>query len=164
MRRGSLVVILIIAAMACGIAGQASAATATANLSLSLNVPSTCTVATSAVNFGSYASAGVFGNGAVTVKCTDMTGYSVALNAGGHYDTAFRNMDDGSNNHLQYLLYKDAALSAEWGDSATYTQGTVQTGIGLGTDQVLTVYGWVTPGATVPAGAYSDTVQVTVTY
>jgi spore coat protein U-like protein len=65
---------------------------------------------------------------------------------------ARRSLSDG--------LYKDAARTQLWESSA----GEQVTGSGAGTVQNLPVYGRIPPQATPPAGTYSDTVVVTVTY
>jgi spore coat protein U-like protein len=64
---------------------------------------------------------------------------------------------------LNYNIYTSAARTTVWGNgtSGTATIG----GTGTGTSQSVTVYGRVGSGQTsVPAGAYADTVAVTVTY
>lgn len=61
---------------------------------------------------------------------------------------------------VTYGLYKDAARSQPWGSAGTQ----LVTGSGAGAAQNLPVYGRVLPQSTPPAGSYTDTVVVTVTY
>ena len=69
-------------------------------------------------------------------------------------------MKSGANT-IPYAIYSDAPLSTNWGN--TIGTDTVS-GTGSGILQVFTVYGKIPAGATAPAGAYTDTVTVTVTY
>lgn len=64
-------------------------------------------------------------------------------------------------NSIAYQLYQNATRSTVWGN--TVGTNTVA-GTGNGNVQLLTVYGSVPAQATPPAGTYSDTVTVTVTY
>src|SRR5436190_1433424 len=66
-------------------------------------------------------------------------------------------------NLLNYNIYTTSARTTVWGDgtASTATIG----GTGSGSAQSVTVYGRVGSGQTsLPAGAYADTVAVTVTY
>ncbi len=75
---------------------------------------------------------------------------------------ANRRMAAGAN-LLNYNIYTTTARTTVWGDGTSSTSAI--TGTGSGTAQSVTVYGRVTSGQTsVPAGSYSDTVAVTVTY
>ncbi len=70
-------------------------------------------------------------------------------------------MTNGSDG-ITYGLYKDAARSQLWEDANT--PGSTVAGTGTGSAQSATVYGRVSAQGTPSAGAYSDTVVVTVTY
>jgi spore coat protein U-like protein len=71
-------------------------------------------------------------------------------------------MTSGAN-LLNYNIYTTAARTTVWGNG---TGGTAAIGgTGSGVAQAVTVYGRVGSGQTsVPAGAYADTVAVTITY
>lgn len=133
-----------------------------------------CTIAatTAGVAFGSYnpfSAANNDSTGHIDVTCTAVlagTGsYTIALNAG-HGSFANRQLMSGVN-FLNYNVYADSARSQIWGD-----------GIGGGTVMVsdtynilllpvtrsYTVYGRIPGSQNKPAGTYSDTLTITVTY
>jgi len=62
---------------------------------------------------------------------------------------------------IDYELHRDAARSLPWGLAGS---GQSQSAIGSGTEQTFAVFGRVPVQPTPPAGSYSDTVVVVVTY
>jgi spore coat protein U-like protein len=155
------------AALAAALPGAAQAATASTTLSVTATVTSNCTVSTTPVAFGSIdviAGTNADATGGVTVTCTNGTGWSAAAGVGGGAGATFasRKMTAGAN-LLNYTLYTDAARTSVWGDGSGTTATVSNTGSGAA--QAFTVYGRVPLGqTTVPAGGYSDTVAVTITY
>lgn len=145
----------------------AEAGTATSNLSVTATVTANCTVSTSAVAFGNVntiTGGNVDASGGITVTCTNGTSWTAAAGAGSGTGAtiATRKMASGGN-LLNYSLYTDSGRTSVWGDG---TSGNVTiTGTGNGGAQSTTIYGRVPSGQTsAPAGSYSDTVAVTVTY
>jgi spore coat protein U domain-containing protein, fimbrial subunit CupE1/2/3/6 len=67
---------------------------------------------------------------------------------------------------MNYNLYTDAARTTIWGNSAVAPTWVAGTGAGMGTAQVLTVYGRVPSGQTdLAVGSFVETaITVTVTY
>jgi len=65
---------------------------------------------------------------------------------------------------LDYQLYLDSARTQVWGDGAggtnTWTSGALSDGV----DVHVPVYGRIRAGQNVPAGAYADTITVTVEF
>lgn len=62
---------------------------------------------------------------------------------------------------IGYTLYQDSSFQTVWGSTAgTNTNDST----GTGAAQSYTVYGKVTSSLNVPAGNYSDTVTIDVTY
>lgn len=101
----------------------------------------------------------------VSVTCTTDAAYDLALDDGGNASATTRRMTDDGTNFVSYRLYSDAAHTTLWGDDTTF--GSVNAGTGNGIEQDITVYGRVESGdnaTTPPAGAYSDTVTVSVTF
>ena len=101
----------------------------------------------------------------VSVKCTKNSAYTVGLNAGttSGATIAQRKMANGSDT-MDYNLYSNGGRTTVWGDSAgSWVSGT---GAGMGTAQVLNVYGRVAAGQTnLAVGTFTEpTVTVTVTY
>ena len=68
--------------------------------------------------------------------------------------------------YMQYNLFTNSGRTTVWGNSATAPTWVSGTGAGMGTGQVLTVYGRVPTGQTnLAVGSYAETsVTVTVTY
>lgn len=156
---------IAIAALA---ATPANAATATSSLSSTATVTSNCDVSTTAVGFGSVnviSGANVDATGGLSVTCTSGTAWSAdaGVGAGTGATMAVRKMANGAN-LLNYVLYTDTARTTVWGNAADATTLKIS-GTGTGSAQANTIYARVPSGQTsLPAGAYSDTVTVTVTY
>lgn len=149
--------------------GTASfAATTTTTFGVSATVVDSCAVSATALGFGnvdpvSLASTAVDATTTVDVTCANGTTYDVGLDAGTATGATVttRQMTSGANT-MNYALYSDSGRTTNWGN----TVGTdTVAGTGDGTAQSLTVYGRIASGqGTVPTGAYSDTITVTVTY
>ena len=144
-------------------AGTAEAATSTSTFNVTATVQATCTVSATNLAFGVYTGAQAMGTSAISVACTNTTTYQVGLNAGtaSGATVTTRQMTGPSSALLNYALYRDAARTQNWGNTAsTDTVG----GTGDGNTRSITVYGTVPAGQLVAPGSYSDTVVVTVTY
>ena len=143
----------------------ALAATVQQNITVSLAIQAECKIqATTNMSFGTN---GVIdtnrdATSTMDIQCTNTTPYVVSLNAGAGTGatTAVRKLTSGGNT-ADYALYREAGRTTTWGEnSGTDTVA----GTGNGAVQQLTIYGRM-PIQTTPApGAYSDTVQITVTY
>ena len=150
-------------------AQPALAATASSTLDVSATVTSNCVVSTTALAFGDVdvtSGSDVDGTGGLSVTCTSGTGWTATSDAGGSTGAtlAVRKLSDGTN-FLNYALYTDSARTTVWGDGTTVGADGTFTGTGTGSEQASTIYGRVPSGQTnLPAGAYTDTVNVTVTY
>ncbi len=121
---------------------------------------------TSSVNFGNVTGGSATANGDVSVTCSENVAYHITLDAGLNYAAGARNLSDGGAGRFGYALYKDPALTSEWGDSDyanTFTGGSSLADTGNGALQAHTVYGRLLPGTGTP-GLYTDTVTVTVVY
>ncbi len=122
----------------------------------------TCTVSVTPVNFGNYSpfAAALDSTGQVSVNCTGVASYTVTMNAGIHGGGSFvgRRMSNGQS-ALSYQLYSDAARTMVWGDGSGGS-----TSVSAPSSGALTVYGRVPARQNVSAGAYSDTILVTIDY
>jgi spore coat protein U-like protein len=146
-------------------AGAPQQAEASTTVAVSAAVLSSCLVTALPLAFGTYLptqSTNTTAQTSVSVTCTNGTPYNVGLNAGiGTGATvATRKMTSGAN-LLSYSLYSDGGYSTVWG--STIGTNTV-TGTGSGLVQTITVYGSITALQAVPAGAYTDTITVSLTY
>lgn len=138
------------------------------------NVVSSCRItSTTDINFGTYDPADVNNtvaldaNGSIAVRCVKGTVANVAIEQGSNpapgstCAAPLRRMAGGAD-LLAYAIYQDAARTTIWGcdptNDQTFTAATVLT------PTTLTTYGRIPPGQDVGIGAFSDTVNVTVTF
>lgn len=152
-----------------GFTAVADAGTASTTLNVSFTAVAACTVSTTAVNFGSGTGlTDVLANGDVTVNCASGTPYHIALDAGLHTQPNMARAISNGTNAEYYTLSKNNSNWLEWGDSDysnTYSGGSSLADTGSGSAQAHTVYGYLYSSVSaLPAGAYSDTVTVTVYY
>jgi len=148
-----------------------ASSTVTNTLNVSATVPSACTFGTiGTLDFGSLDSSFTAGttdkNGTSTINYTCVTGTVgvMTLDQGanpntGSTDTApLRRLKNGSSNYISYAINQTGSGTV-WGNTAG-------TGVNLtadGTQHSVTAYG-VATHANVPAGTYSDTVTITITF
>jgi spore coat protein U-like protein len=155
---------LICAALAAG-PKAASPTTATATFTVTANVETACVLSATNLNFGIYTSTAVSNaTSTITVQCNNLTAYNVGMDAGTNAGatTSTRAMTGPTGAvPLPYFLYQDSAMTKNWGDVV----GTdTVSGVGNGSGQPLTVYGHIPTGEISRAGAYNDTITVTVTF
>jgi len=137
------------------------------DLTVSATVTSNCSLTTSAVAFGNVntlSGSNVDATGGITVTCTSGTPWTASADAGDGSGATMlvRRMTAGSNT-LAYTLYTNSTRTTVWGNG-TGTTGTI-TNTGTGAAQAVAIYGRVPSGqGSVPAGSYSDTVSVTISY
>jgi len=139
--------------------------TVTTTMGISATVLSSCGVTALPLAFGTYSPTQATATTATTtvaVTCTNGTPYNVGLNAGTGTGATVttRKMTSGGNT-LNYSLYSDSGYSTVWG--STIGTNTV-TGTGSGLAQTINVYGSITALQAVPAGSYTDTITVSLTY
>ena len=145
----------------------AMGATASSTMNVTATVTANCTISTTALAFGSVntiSGSDVDATGGLSIRCTNGTAWSAAAGVGSGSGASYANrrMTSGAN-LLNYNIYTTAARTIVWGNGTAGTAPIAGTGTGL--IQAVTVYGRVGSGQTsVPAGAYADTVAVTVTY
>ena len=100
--------------------------------------------------------------GQISVTCTAQSQYDIGLNYGSHgTGPGERKMEDIAGNQIGYELYQNMGRTQIWGP---LVDGAAQAASGSGSTQLFSVHGRVPPQATPPAGLYSDTIIVTVTY
>jgi spore coat protein U-like protein len=147
-------------------APMAHAATTTDTMGISATVLTACTLGTTSLAFGNYdptSATDTDATATLTITCTTGTSFTVGLNAGTTSGTTVstRKMANGAN-RLSYALYSNSGRTTNWGNTAgTDTPAAI---VASSTASTMTVYGRVTALQNVPAGAYSDTVTVTVNY
>lgn len=138
----------------------------------------TCTVSATGPAFGIYdplKPTPTFANGSVTATCTLNSGRSQTVtlvssySAGNSGNFSSRSMLSGAS-VLSYNLYYDDAYTQIRGDGTggSLTGSASLTLTRSNPTQTLTppsvIYGRIPAGQDVPAGSYSDTIVITVTY
>lgn len=143
--------------------GSTYAASTPATLDITALVGAVCSVSTTPVIFNNVSPTfGATTTGGVSVTCSAGMPYTIALDAGQHFNGLWRAVSDGMNT-MEYGLY-DPASAIEWGDGGvTYSYGTTVSGTGTGTNTSYVINASLFP-ATVPEGVYSDVVKVSVNY
>ena len=131
-----------------------------------------CTIAAMPVNFGLYNPLTPTPNvatGTVTMTCTVLIGlfesWTIALSPGNSSNFTTRKMLNGSS-PLSYNLYTTATYSNVWGDgsgSTTVISGSALLSIGTSV-YPYTVYGRILAGQDSAAGAFMDTIVVTLNF
>jgi spore coat protein U-like protein len=120
-----------------------------------------CTLSAQGVVFGIYdtlANQNLDGTGSVSVSCDTNASFTVALSPG-HGTTLLRQMQGGAD-VMTYNLFTDSLRSIIWGDGA----GGTALANGSGTSVTYAVYGRIPPGQKIRAGAYSDSITVTLSF
>lgn len=120
-----------------------------------------CSVSPQSVSFGNYDPlnpAALDGVGNINVSCDASTSFTISLSAGSGTYTS-RKMMSGTE-PMAYNLYTDASRLLIWGDG-TGSTSTVSTTAASGD---YTVYGRIPDRQNIPAGTYTDSITVTVTY
>jgi spore coat protein U-like protein len=158
----------------------------TKNFNATASVAAKCVMSNVAnLDFGSYdpvvtnAGANLPGNTSFTLTCTKNASPSISLSIGNANFAANlagkRAMNNGTasaGNYLSYDLYLPSAVGAPasvsasatlWGDGTSGTS-TFAPAVPNVTAQTVTIFGAVTAGQDVPAGAYTDSVTATVNF
>ena len=149
-------------------AASAGAATKSTTFNVTAQVAANCLVSADDIDFGSYdGTAALAANGAVKVRCSNGLPFTIALSSGGG-SLVQRLLTDGTND-LEYNLYTAATFATVWGDGtgSTATVDDVGEGMSVTSEITHTVFGQLANSAAnqdAPAGNYSDTITVTVTY
>ncbi|MDO5758798.1 MAG: spore coat U domain-containing protein [Rhodobacterales bacterium] len=123
-----------------------------------------CSVSATDIDFGSQGglASAVDANGRLNVLCTPGTDFQISLNNGQNGTAANdRKMRSAAGGTVRYNLYRDPGHTALWG--STLSTDTLMS-TGKGTTDTHTVYGQVPVQSTPPAGVYTDTIIVTLTY
>lgn len=148
------------------IASRSQAATTTSTFQVTMTITADCLItSTNTLAFGSSGviAANVDASANLGVQCTNTTPYNIGLNAGtgSGATVASRKMTGPASALINYSLYTTAGRTIVWGN----TVGTdTVAGTGNGSTQTSTIYGRVPAQSTPAAGAYTDTITVTVTF
>jgi spore coat protein U-like protein len=162
----SMVVMVVCAVLSVG----AYAATQTGTLNVSVTAVPACAMAVTGITFPDYFGLPVTAAGTVTVNCPMTIPYNITLDAGQSTNfipaTIRRVLNDSglADSFIEYDLFKDGALSIQWGDTGfgdTFT-APPHAGTGVGSEDTILVYGRMSGGFAAVPGTYSDIVTVTL--
>lgn len=147
----------------------AQAASQTTTFQVSASVNSQCNVTATNLAFGLVDPIGgnVDSSSTISVKCTKNSPYTIGLSAGTTPGATISSRLMNNNGvTMLYNLYTDAARTIVWGDSAVAPFWVSGVGGGMGTAQIVPVYGRVPGNQTdLVVGNYLETaITVTVTY
>lgn len=156
--------VVAVATLAFAFAGNSAfASTTTASMAVSATVVNNCTVSANPLAFGQYSGTALNVSTTISVTCNTGDNYSVGIDAGGGTGASvtkrLMTLSSGGST-LGYSLLSGSFTGTNWGN----TTGSWVTGTGNGAAQTLTVYGVVAGNLFPTAGAYSDSVTVTLTY
>lgn len=135
-------------------------------VTVTLVVSPDCRISAPNLSFGSAALASQFQpvSQAVLVDCTKNSSYNVAFTNGGASSARpWRRMTDGSGNSLQYNIYRTDGTTI-WDETNPQASSTVGTGSTTPSQVQSYVAKVNTAQTTPPAGSYTDTVSVVITF
>jgi spore coat protein U-like protein len=123
----------------------------------------TCTISATTMNFGTYMpTASTTSTSTLTVNCPSGATYAVSLSAGtssGSSVTSRRVIQNPGGYENSFTLSRDAARTLNWGQ----TVGTdTLAGVGTGSAQAITVYGYMASAEYGAPGTYNDTITASV--
>ena len=147
--------------------GGVATADQVANMTVSANVVAACQLTSvPTTSFGTLnPNADNDAQGNISWVCTNGFSSEIRLDGGDSGDINTREMSNAATDTLAYQLYRDSGRTLIFGDGTTGDEVGV-TGIGYATPQNVTVYGRVLQAAAAlaTAGAYTDTVDVTIVF
>jgi len=140
-----------------------SASPSSFQFGVNATVLSTCAVSATALNFGTYAGALINNTSVLTVTCTNTTVFNIGLNAGTATGATVttRKMTGPASATLNYKLFRDGALTQNWGNTVGTDTLLSQSN---GTALQYSVFGQMPAGQSLKPGSYTDTITATVTY
>jgi spore coat protein U-like protein len=169
MKQHSILPGIIRPLVAAGLFGFAAMASAQSSGTTTMNVSSTlsasCSVAATALSFGSEVPspmiADVDTTATITATCSNGRPYTIGMGAGNGVGATegVRKMT-GSGGTIDYAVYSNSGRSTIWGTTA----GTLVSVTGNGLAQPLTAYGRMPRQATAGPGTYVDSVTVTINF
>lgn len=155
----------VLAVSGCMVTGAAKAVDTTTTFLVTMTVTSNCIVAATPLAFAGVGvlTANTDAQSTVTATCTPGTSFDVGLDDGANASGSQRRMVFGGSNFINYELYTDSGRTTRWDDiGGTTTQG--DNGSDLDGIVIYDVYGRVPVQSSQAAGAYTDTITVTLSF
>ena len=144
----------------------AQSVTSTATLAVSASIASSCSISTTAMSFGAYASgADTSGTATITATCTNGTGYTILFNETPDTTGIYRIYSGGTTTSTA-SLYLETSFGATSGYTLAITNAAnAISGTGNGSAQTLTLYGKIASGQTSKvSGAFSRNLTLNLVY
>ena len=138
----------------------------TDSFEVTATVVASCDVTADDLAFGNYdpvAAANLDADTTLSVTCTNGTAYHVGMSLGSGSGASMsqrRMTKSGGSQTLGYVLYQDTQRSVLWGNTGADRMAAT----GDGTPDLIHVYGRVPMQQAAPAGSYTDTIVVTVSW
>ena len=155
---------LVLAAAALAVAAApALADTDTDILTVRVTVQEACTISGTTIDFGTYSAgqqAALDAQGDIRYDGCAVGTLVISLDGGSAANVNGRKMRNGDA-ELNYQLYRNPGRSQVWGSGDQAVQQVLLEALVPG---VISVFGRVAGGQSVPAGTYTDTVNVTMTF
>jgi len=163
---------------AAGLSLPVYAATTASDMSVTVNVNASCTMGVTSLDFGTYdpfgahATQDLRATATVSTTCTSGATGVVTMSQGDHalycvINDCHRQLANAEETgFLRYNIYRSASyyMSNIWNNDVEEMSSVAQV-LGSGVSQDLTVYGEIPKNQkNAPAGSYTDTITVTLTY
>ena len=161
-----------------GLSVSAFAATSASDMAVTADLNANCTMSTTDLAFGGYdpivanAALDLRATATVSTTCTSGATGVVTMSQGDHFLYCVNNdchrqlANAEETGFLRYNIYTDAnySFSGIWNHDVEEMSSVAQV-LGSGVSQDLTVYGEIPKNQkNAPAGSYTDTITVTLTY
>jgi spore coat protein U-like protein len=132
-------------------------------MNINASVAASCTASATTANLGTWTfTAASTASSTITVNCTQGAAVSsVGLDNGLQPAATIRQMTYTGGAMIAYGVYQDATFATAWTNAAWPALATYTAVVA---PAVFTAYVKAPPGPNVIAGAYTDTVGITVTY
>jgi spore coat protein U-like protein len=145
------------------------AETVTGQMHVTAVIDPVCSINVNDLHFGSYdpnTSSPHITQTDIIIYCSNNLGYTISFDKGMGPEASLTQRKMTSGEHfLSYNLFTNNSLNTVLGDALNSESTTISgTGIGATLPVTHTIYGAIFPGQQKPAGIYSDTITVTVTY
>ncbi len=156
-------------ALSASLTPAAYAATDTGTLIVKAHIGAACTLKTqnATLDFGNLTTITDKDHDAetsITVQCSKDQAYQINLGDGQNMTSTLARQMKSGENLLKYNLFRKPGGAEPWGYRPNWPNDIVKA-TGDGTDQKYTIYGRIYKAATTPpAGDYTDTVAIEVTY
>lgn len=162
----AMILLLSSGGVVAGSTRKSWAGNATSSLAVSATVPPVVNVDTGPVNNIPYDATDADAQGEINIIASSGSVLTIRMGEGtnpGDGSTPadpIRRMKSPAGNYLNYSLSQDASHTINWGN----TTATGVTITGTGSQQTVNFYINIPQNQTVPAGDYTDTIQMTTDY